>query len=251
MDRGTAFPGKSTVAGRSATRSRFFLYMALAFLAIAVTGFSTTFFLPLARGTFAAPPVVHVHGILLFSWIVFLIAQASLIQSRSVRVHRRLGWAGALLCAAIVVSGVMVGLFATHRDLAAGVGDLALGNFVNIVIEMILFGALVVAAVVLRRDSESHKRLLLLATISVLGPAWVRFRHFMPFIDNPFVVFSFVADSVLLVAIARDLVVLKRVHPVYLWAGGAMVMVHVIELAAIESAAWLRIARWLLGDAAA
>ncbi len=238
------------MATRSTKRSRFFLYMSFAFLAIAVIGFSTTFFLPLARGTFAAPAIIHIHGALFFAWLLFFIAQASLIQSRSVLMHRRLGAFGAVLCVAIVVSGVLVGLFATRRDLAARGDSLVLGNFVNILIEMILFGSLVAAAIIFRRDSESHKRLLLLATITALGPAWVRFRHFMPFIDNPFVVFSLIADSVLLIAIARDWLAFKRIHPVYIWAGGAMVAVHIIELSAIESSAWLRIGRWLLDKAA-
>ena len=238
------------MAPTRARRSSFFLHMSFAFLAIGVVGFSTTFFLPLARGTFVAPPLIHVHGALLFGWLLFLIAQTSLIQSRGVRLHRRLGLLGACLCVAIMVSGVLVGLFATRRDLAAGGGSFVLGQFVNVLIEMLLFGALVGAAIALRRDGESHKRLILLATISLLGPAWLRFRHLFPQVENPFLVFSLIADSVLLVAIVRDVLAYRRVHPVYLWAGGAMVTVHMIELAAIESTAWLRIARWLLGEPA-
>jgi pimeloyl-ACP methyl ester carboxylesterase len=65
--------------------------MGLAFLAVAVVGFSTTFFFPLARGTFAAPPIIFIHGGLLFSWLFFFILQASLIRSRSVALHRRMG----------------------------------------------------------------------------------------------------------------------------------------------------------------
>lgn len=239
------------MATRAAKRSRFFLYMSFAFLAIGVIGFSTTFFFPLARGTFVASPLIHTHGALLFGWLLFFIAQSSLIQSKSILLHRRLGVFGACLCAAIVVSGVQVGLFATRRDLAGDGGSFVLGQFVNILIEMLLFGSLVAAAIALRRDGESHKRLVLLATISLLGPAWVRFRHIFPSVENPFLVFSIIADSVLLVAIARDLLTIKRVHPVYLWAGGAMIAVHMIELAAIESPAWQSIAKWLLGQATA
>lgn len=225
--------------------------MACLFLAIALIGFSTTFFIPLARGTFQAPAVIHVHGALLFAWLLFLILQVSLIQARHVRQHRLLGRAGVVLCIAIVVSGVLVGLHATRRDLAAGGDEFVEGQFVNILIEMLLFGLLVAAAIVLRRDGESHKRLLMLATISALAPAWLRFRHLFPMVPNPFVVFSLLADSLLLVAIARDWIASRRVHPVYLWAGGAMVMVHLVELLAIRSAPWLRLSRWLLGGAAA
>lgn len=231
---------------RARPRTKFFLGMAWAFLAIAVIGFSTTFFLPMARGSFHAPPVIHVHAAVVFGWLLLLIAQATLVQRRDIARHRRLGVAGLLLAGGVVVTGVLVGLHATRRDIANGGDDFVVGQFVNILIEMLLFGALVAAAIAMRRDSEAHKRLLLLAAISMLGPAWLRFRHFLPWVPNPFVTFSLVADSVLLVAIARDWFALKRVHPVYLWGGGAMVAVHAIELAAIRSEPWLRLSRWLL-----
>ena len=230
-------------------RSLFFPWMSFAFLAVALAGFSTTFFLPLFRGTFQAPAIIYVHGALLFAWLLLFIAQAQLVRTRQVPLHRRLGWAGAALGVAIVGSGIAVGFHATARDLAAGGGDDARGQLVNIVIEMLVFGALVAAAVAVRRDRESHKRLLLLATISILGPAWFRFRHFLPGLPNPLVVLSLVADSILLVAIAYDLFAYRRVHPVYLWVGGAMVAVHMTELFASESALWLRVSRTLLGEA--
>ncbi len=240
------------VATKVATRSGFFLYMSLGFLAIALIGFSPTLFLPLARGTFVVPPVIYVHGALVFAWLIFFISQASLIRVRSVSVHRRLGWFGALLGIAIVISGVAVSLFVTRRDLAAGRGDVVLGEFVGGLFAFLIFGSLIAAAIVLRRNSESHKRLLLLATIWVLAPAWLRFRHLFPAVENPMVVFSIIADSLILVAIARDLMAYKRVHPVYIWVGGLIIAGDTILLssAGFQSAVWLRVARWLLGEAA-
>lgn len=235
------------MATSAASRSTFFLWMAYGFLVIAVVGFSTTFFVPLAKGVFRAPPVIYVHGALLFGWLLFFIAQATLIRKRRFLTHRQLGIAGVVLSVGIVISGVLVGLHATRRDLAAGGDDFVLGQFVNILIEMFLFGALVAAAIAFRRQGESHKRLLLLATISALAPAWLRLRHLFPGVPEPFVTFSLLADSLLLVAIARDWISLKRVHPVYIWAGGTMVLVHVVELVAITSAPWLRLSRFLLG----
>ena len=58
------------------------------------------------------------------------------------------------------------------------------------------------------------------------------------------------ADSLILVAIARDLMAYKRVHPVYIWVGGLFVAYDVINPLAFQSAAWLRVARWLLGETA-
>lgn len=116
----------------------------------------------------------------------------------------------------------------------------------NIFIEMAVFGLLVGAAVIARRRPEHHKRYLVLATISALGPAWFRFRHFLPFVPNPIVTFALVADSLLLVVAARDWRMLGRVHPVYVWAGGAMAAVHLIELVAAESDIWLRLGRFIV-----
>ncbi len=221
--------------------------MSIGFLVIAVIGFSTTFFLPLARGTFQAPLTVHVHGALLFGWLLFFILQATLIQRKKVGMHRQWGWAGVVLAMGVVASGIAIGVFATRRDLAAGGGGFVLGQFTNILIEMLVFGVLVASAIVMRRNGASHKRLLLLATISALAPAWLRIRHLFPAIENPFIVFSLMADSLVVVAIARDWMAEQKVHPVYLWAGGPMIAIHLVELAAIESEPWLRLATWLLG----
>jgi hypothetical protein len=233
----------------SRRRSLFFPFMSIGFLAVALVGFSTTFFLPVFRGTFRAPIIIYVHGALLFTWLLLFIAQAQFIRTRRIPLHRQCGWLGAVLAVAIVGSGIAVGFHATTRDLAAGAGDEARGQFVNIIIEMLLFGTLVAAAVVLRRDRESHKRLLLLATISILGPAWFRFRHFLPGLQNPLITLSLVADSLLLIAIAYDLLVHRRVHPVYLWVGGTMIAIHMAELFASESALWLLVSRAILGVA--
>ncbi|MFN8586483.1 MAG: hypothetical protein U0704_01685 [Candidatus Eisenbacteria bacterium] len=229
-----------------AARSPFHLQLAIGFLVVALVGFSTTFFVPLSRGSFTALPFVYFHAACLFGWLALLIAQAALVQVRNVSLHRRLGWLGVALVAGIVVSGVVVGAFASRRDLASG-ATWPYGAYVNIVIEMLTFGTLAGSALALRRRPEFHKRLLVLATISALGPAWFRFRHFMPFVPNPIVSFSLVADSVWLAVMLREWRVLGRVHPVYLWAGGAMFAVHLTELAAADSRLWLDLGRALLG----
>jgi hypothetical protein len=229
-------------------RPTFFLRLSVLFLVIALIGFSTTFFIPLGRGTFRAPPIIYLHGVVVFGWLLFFIAQSSLIAGRKVKLHRQLGWGGAALAAGVVVTGVLVGLHATRRDIAAGGGDFAVGQFVNILIEMLLFGGYVAAAILLRRDGASHKRLLVLATISALAPAWLRFRHLLPAVPDPFITFSLIADSLVLLLLLHDRRTLRRIHPVTCWAGGAMVAVHIVELLAITSGPWLAVSRWLLGS---
>jgi hypothetical protein len=125
-----------------------------------------------------------------------------------------------------------------------------LGGFVNNLFLMLAFGSLVAAAVVLRRDSESHKRLLLLATTVVLFAAWGRLRNFFPTVEISAVVLFIVSYAPLLVALARDLLAYKRVHPVYIAVAGLLITLDMTVQLASQSAAWLRVARWLLGEAA-
>ncbi len=229
-------------------RSAFVSWMALGGLGVALIGFSTTFFSPVVRGQFDAPVFVWLHGAMFFAWLLLLLYQAELVRSKQVAAHRRSGWVGAALALAMAASGVAVGAWAARRDLAAGMGDVARGQFVNILIEMALFLGLVAAAVVWRRDRGWHKRLILLATISVLAPAWLRFRHFLPAVANPFLVFSLIADAVLLIAVAHDLATTRRVHAAYWWAGTGMVAVHLVELTASETTLWVSVGRALLGE---
>lgn len=234
------------MASTPPARSAFYLYLSCFFLVVALVGFSTTYFVPIARGTLRIPFVVHLHGALMFGWLLLLIAQSMLVRSGRMRLHRRAGWIGAAFVPAILASGFAAGAFATRRDLAATGQSWPFGGFFNIAIEMLVFGWLVGAAIANRRRPESHKRYLVLATISALAPAWFRFRHFLPFVPEPVVTFSLVSDSVLLFVVVREWHVHGSVHRVYLWAGMAMLAVHVLELAAAESEWWTCIGRWLL-----
>lgn len=227
-------------------RSTFTTRLAIGGLAIALIGFTPTFFRPLTQGAFSAPVIVYLHGACAFAWLLTLIAQADLVRRRRVAVHRRLGWLGVAFATGFTVLGVPVGLWATQRDLASGLGDIARGQFVNILIELIVFASLVGAAIVLRRNRAWHMRLMLLATISVLGPAWFRLRHLFPGVPNPIVTFSLIADLVLVALIVREWRLERRVHPAYAIVGSAVVAVHLAELFASQSRAWLALADVLL-----
>ncbi|WP_421730960.1 hypothetical protein [Brevundimonas sp.] len=220
----------------------FFSGMAVLAIVVSAIGFSTTFIAPIARGAFAAPAVVHLHAVLFIAWLLLLLTQARLVAGRRLNWHRKLGLAGAALAIAMAASGIGVGLFAAHRDLAAGQGTFAEQAFLTVWIEMGLFLALVVAGIVQRNRPDVHKRLMLLATITILGPAWFRFRHLFPGVENPLVVFSIIADSLVLFAMAADQMIWRRVNPVYWKAGLAMIAVHVGEVTLFGTAPFAAVA---------
>ena len=217
----------------------FYVAMAMVAVAAVAIGFSTTYFIPVASGRFAGPPVAHVHGLLFMSWIALMLLQPMLVRQRRSGLHRRVGWIALPLAVAMAVSGLGVGVFAVSRDLAAGVGDLAYAQLIGVVAAMSIFVVFVSIAVAARKQPAWHKRMMLLATIAVLWPAWFRFRHLLPFVPHPDIVLGVVvSDSLILLAMARDRLKFGRIHPAYLIFGLLLIAEHVWEILFFDTPTW-------------
>lgn len=224
-------------------RTRFYIVVALVVLGAAVVGFAKTFFWPLSHGRFHAPPVIFIHGALAFSWVSLFLIQPSLIRRGSYGIHTRLGAVGAAIAVALAATGVAVGIYSTKKDLAAGLGEPAISNLVGVCTSMAMFLGLVAAAVVLRARPETHKRLMLLASVLVVWPAWFRFRHYFPDVPRPEIVFALLPlVALILLAMLRDRMVVGRVHPAYLWAGSGVIGEQVAEVAFYDTAPWRAVA---------
>lgn len=222
-------------------RSHFYRVSAWGALVVALAGFFLTYTLPLARGEFAGPGWSHAHGALLLAWLLLTIAQANLAASR-LRLHRKLGWAALALAPAIAASTMAIGVEATRRDLAAGVMTGMAGN----VTAPIVFVALVAAALTLRRDPQWHKRLILIATVVLLWPAWFRWRHFLPGLPRPDITLGVVAtNAIIAAAMVRDRLRCGAVHPAYLWVGLPVIAWQLAEALAFGTPTWTRFGLWL------
>lgn len=233
-----------TFDDREASRPWFYVVMAGLCLGVALIGFAGTFFSPLAQGRFDAPNVIFVHGGLFFAWVILFVVQPSLIRVRAYGVHKMLGAAGCVMALGMAASGVGVGLFAAERDFAAGGGETAISTLLGVCTAMAMFVLLVGAGVAFRQRPETHKRLMLLATLAVLWPAWFRFRHYFPAVPHPEFWFAVVAaDSLILVCMIRDRLVLGHVHPVFLWIGPTIIADHLLEVLLFDSPMWRIAAR--------
>src|SRR5205085_1847912 len=86
----------------------FYFYMALACMAVAFLGFAPTYWLPLAKRSFSALPVVHFHGLLFFAWSLYFAFQSWLAASGKVARHRTIGMIGVSLATAMTIFGFLV-----------------------------------------------------------------------------------------------------------------------------------------------
>lgn len=192
-------------------------------------GFSTTYLIPVARRSFEAPAVVHLHGAAALSWVVFFFAQTALVRSKQSRLHRQLGQAGIPIAVGILVTGMATALWATKRDLAAGL-PMALTIPTGNLTSFSIFIALVVLGVAMRRRPDWHKRLMMLATVVVLWPAFFRFRHLVPWVPQPDIWLGLVlADLPIVIAAVRDRLVYGHVHPVWAIFGTLLIAEQALE----------------------
>jgi hypothetical protein len=186
-------------------------------------------------------PLVHLHGALFTGWVVLFITQTALVASHRLAVHRRLGVAGAVLAAAMVLVGTSTAV-ATAKRGGAPVGVDPLAFLAIPIFDMVLFATFVTAALVLRRNKETHKRLMLLAYISIIVAAVARLPGVLPL--GPLAFFG-LGYFLVVVAVIYDLVSRHRVHKAYLWGGALMVASVPLRLAISGTGLWQAFAQAL------
>lgn len=236
------------LAARRDQGTRLFLWAGLAALAAAGIGFFRTFLWPSIQGAFHGPTVVYVHGAFVLAWLLLFATQAALVQTRRTPRHRRLGLLAMLVAPGVVVSTMAMGVFAMHRDLQAGMGELAKSLMLGTFTSPLVFLALVAGGLAWRRRPDVHKRLMLMATVAILWPAFFRFRHYFPAVPNPEWVFGFALPQVFLAIVAwLDRVRNGRLHPVYLWVGIPFVVEAALETWLLDTPGWRVVANWLAG----
>jgi hypothetical protein len=152
----------------------FYVWMAGACALIAFGGFAPTYWLQLAPATFIGPPLLHIHAALFSAWTLLLLSQTWLASQGRLEHHRAWGLAGIALGSAMVVVGVTAAIYSLNVQLAAGYGDKARGFLLVPLTAIGLFAGFFIAAIANINRSEIHKRLIILATLSLLQAALAR-----------------------------------------------------------------------------
>ena len=223
----------------------FYLGFGLFAFAVVLIGFSTTYIVPMARRSFTAPWVVHLHGASALGWVLLLIFQARLVRTRRTPLHRRIGQAGLPLAIVIWATGIATAAWAASRDWAE-LGTAATSSLAGTAIGLSLYLLLVIAAVAMRRRPDWHKRLVILATIQVLWPAFFRWRHLLPMVPQPEIWLALVVAYLPVgVAALRDRWLYGRIHPVWLFVAPALIVEQSVEFAFFDQGALRSLGRWL------
>ena len=234
-----------TIQNRNKER-RLYIWFAAIMPLIVLAGFARTYYL---KGFFGNPPLpsllVHVHGLVMTSWVVLFIAQVSLVATGRTRTHQRLGVLGAMLACVIVVVGMLTGIAGAARG--ATPGPPALSFLIIPMGDMLVFAILVGAALYFRRGRlDVHKRLMLLAAVNLLAPAIARIP--LDFIANGGALAFFgLTDLCIFACVAVDTIRNRRLHPAFLWGTLFIIAGQPLRLMLAGTGIWLRFAAALVG----
>jgi hypothetical protein len=192
-------------------RRWFYVSLAAVLLVIVAVGFERSFYLRhvlnagnTRRSTL--PAYLTAHGIALTLWFLLFLAQTLLVSFGRVRLHRSLGAVGAVLAGVVFVLSMLVVVRSVVRETSLVViGDIAL---------LILFAILVTASIHFRRKPQVHKRLMAIASISIVAPAiarWPGAQSMLPL--------SVVLPQLLLYGaqVIYDVRSSRRLHPATAW----------------------------------
>lgn len=222
----------------------FYVAMALAAVAAVFLGFARTYYLRPRFQEGPLPLYLQVHGAVFSAWIVLFVAQTSLVAAHRTDLHRRLGWVGAALAAVMIVAALTAAILSGRRAIDAGHEREALTFFATPISSMAVFLGLVAAAIGYRHRSETHKRLMLLATISILDAATARWP--IAIVATTSWAYYVLDDLLIVAAAAYDLVSRRRVHPAYIWGGLLVVGAQFLRPIVGATAAWQTFARAIL-----
>lgn len=221
----------------------FFTTIAVVGIIAILVGFSKTFIIPIISGTKTWPWAIYAHAGFVFGWVLIFLTQSLLIQSKKYNTHISIGRWAALIAVGAAVSIIPASLYQVERELKEGLGQTAISSIVGSLASAIMFLTLVILGIVNRKRPQVHKRLMLLATILLIWPAWFRWRHYFPSVERPDIWFAVVlADSLIIVAFIWDWLRNKRIHPALLCGGFFIIAENVIEIVLFDSSGWRIIA---------
>lgn len=223
---------------------RLYLWASIFVPLIVLAGFARTYYLKSLFGTPALPGLlVHLHGIVMTSWLALFVAQVWLVAARRTKLHQRLGVLGAVLAALVLLIGIQTAIFGAARGSTPGPPPLQF--LVVPLVDLLVFAILIGTALYFRRRLEMHKRLMLLAALNLLTPAIARIP--LEFIEKggPLAFFG-LTDLLILACVGYDTVKNRRLHPVFLWGTLLIIASQPLRLMLSGTDAWMRFATWLV-----
>jgi hypothetical protein len=232
--------------GQRESERRFFALVAVLFPLLALAGFARTYYL---KAFFHTPPLssalVHLHGLLMTTWIVLFVTQVWLISSRRVKTHQRLGMAGVILGVLIIAVGLATAIAAGKYGSPSTPPDIPPLVFMVVPFgDLLMFAIFFGGAVYYRKRPAEHKRLILLTILNFLPPAIGRLPLAFLAALGPLAFFG-IPDLLAILFLIVDTRRNGRLNKVFLVGTMLLIASHPLRIMLSGTALWLRFATWV------
>lgn len=234
---------------------RFYQIMAWVFVAVAFGGFIPTYWLKLMDGSFAGKPILHIHGFLLFAWVLFYAVQTNFVANRKMADHRSWGIAGVSLFTALAISILLAAINTIKLGEQTGFATQAASFSIVTFSGIAIIAAFITLAIMNVHRPDWHSRLMTLSFVPLLQAPMARpFAVLMtpPGAVGPPPVFvtlppAIVIDLILVAMLVYDRKVTGRFHPVTIGGSIAIIAVQVLCVPVSTSPAWIATAKAIAG----
>ena len=214
-------------------------YVIIAILAIVITviGFWQSYFGPFFYGTLDAHWAIHLHTAIFMIWLVLFLGQAVIAYKKKIVKHISVGTYFGIPWGAVIL---IIGFFITFAVIIPGIGrehtvDDYASSLLGSLGDIITFGIFFIAAVIYRGKPDSHKRLMVLATVALLGAPVARLGLFGGVTE--IAIFIILRLLPLIVAMGYDRWLRNKVHTVY-WIGLGILFLNISRLFWARTETW-------------
>ncbi|MFN6965043.1 MAG: hypothetical protein ACK4S4_14940 [Pyrinomonadaceae bacterium] len=238
----------SDTAAKRAREKRFYLSIGILFPLVIVAGFARSYYLRFAFDD--VPPIpsllVHVHGAVMTAWVLLFTTQILLARTKRIKMHMTLGLASIALAVLMVVVGYFTAAASARRiGLETESNGMPAITFLVIPLaDLVTFSVVYAAAIMRRKRSADHKRLMLLTAINFLPPSLGRMQFAASlgplwFIGVPVVLF--------IAAVAYDRYRNGKFNRAMVAATVFLLVSIPLRFAVAGTEAWRQFAYWIAG----
>jgi hypothetical protein len=234
--------GEPALNPRGGIQRLFYVAMASFVALVCFVGFAPSFYLK----SYLNPDrelsiLLHVKGFAFSAWIILFLVQSVLIVRGSRALHQRLGWFATVLAAAMVVLVAAATVEEMRRipPFPPPPVALALNTF-----DTVVFAILVSTAICYRKMPEWHKRLMLSATLILVGAPIVRILLMVEgkMSIGLLILDVLLVDLIFLTCFAKDLSRRRSIHPAYLVGLGMLMVDQITTFSVMSWQPWINLA---------
>jgi hypothetical protein len=226
-------------------RMRFYPLIAIVLVAFIIIGFSRTYYLRWLSDLPSMQAVLQLHGLVFTAWLALFVTQTQLIAAHRVDLHMKLGVVGVLLTLVVVATGVAAMFAAAATPRVTQLGLTSPQASIVPLVAITQFAVLVTAGVAFRRRASLHKRLMLLAMISVLGPPTARLIGLLDVRQYALLIQMSVIAVFVTVCLVYDWRKNRVVHPAFAIGGVVLVLLWPLRYVVARSEMWQPIGQWI------